>query len=285
MFQPYLIRRLWPKRWYKLLTAIRSEEIDTGEGEWMKLNMISTMGNGFTFPLMTMTIVALIYAYRRLNGGPNLYIDWKSTCVFGDDIIIPTQEYSICVDTLSRAGLVVNTDKSYSSGPFRESCGGDYYEGYDVTPVYVSTLDSDAAIYVAINQLLEWGGKHNMLLLRSLIYLKSLLVGKVHLVPEWHNPDQGILTPMVERRYTHIQPLVERRRHKSDVFDVPLAVGGYINAGEPDNFYTPRLFKTRWRVRKSRLPNGFLDGTDPVKRPAHVSNFVASYSFLFRKEG
>jgi hypothetical protein len=280
MFTPYLIRRLWPTRWYRLLTAIRSEEIDIGDGQWEKLNMISTMGNGFTFPLMTMTIVALIYASRRLRGGPNLFVDWTNTCVFGDDIIVPSSEYDEIASVLSMAGLIVNHDKSFHSGPFRESCGGDYFNGYDVTPFYVSRLDSDAACFVAINQVLEWGGKHNLLLHRTLAYLRSLVRGKIHLVPEWYNPDQGVLTRRVERRFTYLEPLVERRRCKSTIFDVPLAIGGYINAGEPDNFYTPRLFKTRWRVRKARLPNGYLDGGCPIKRADTVSSFVDYYSFL-----
>lgn len=276
MFKPYLIRRLWPKRWYRLLTALRSEYIDIGDGEWVKLNMISTMGNGFTFPLMTMTIVSLIYAYRRLNGGPNLFIDWGNTCVFGDDIIIPTREYDDVVRVLSMAGLIVNLDKSYSSGPFRESCGGDYFEGYDVTPFYVKSLDNDAAVYVAINQVFEWCGKHGLLLHRTLLFLRSLIRGKVHLVPEWHNPDQGVLTSLVPARYTYLNRVQERRTSKAGLFDVPLAVGGYIVPGELDNFYTPRLFKTKWSVKKSRLPNGYLDGADPTKRSAPVTDFVAA---------
>ena len=281
MIQPYLVRKLWPARWYKLLTAIRSEEIDIGDGQWVKMNMISTMGNGFTFPLMTLTLCSLIYAYRRLNGGPNLYIDWTHTCVFGDDIIIPYNEYGDCVRTLSEAGLVVNLSKSYSSGPFRESCGGDYYLGYDVTPFYVSSLSTDSAVYVAINQVFEWGGRHNMLLLSTLNFLRGLIRGKVHLVPEWHNPDQGVRTSRVQRRYTYLEPIVGLVPHKSGVLDVPLAIGGYINSGDPNNSFSPRQFKTRWRVRKSRLPNGYLDGADPLSRTALVSDFVASYTFLF----
>ncbi|DAD51665.1 TPA_asm: RNA-directed RNA polymerase [ssRNA phage Gephyllon.1_9] len=281
MFTPFLIRKLWPRRWYRLLSAIRSDEIDTGDSGWIKMNMISTMGNGFTFPLMTLSIVALIYAYRRLKGGPNLFIDWSSTCVFGDDIIIPVSEYEGVVSVLSAAGLVVNNDKSYCSGPFRESCGGDYFEGYDVTPFYVRSLDSDAAVYVAINQVFEWSARHNLLLHRTLNLLRSFIAGKVHLVPEWHNPDEGVLTASVQGRYTYLQRLVERRIHKRGPYDYPLAVGGYLVPGNPDNFFTPRLFKQRWRVRKSRLPNGYLDGADPVKRSACITHFVSAYSFLF----
>lgn len=280
MFTLDLIRSLWPLRWYKLLTTIRSPEIDVGKENWIKLNMISTMGNGFTFPMMTLTIVALIYAHRRLRGGPNLFVDWKNTCVFGDDIIIPTEEYEGVVEVLSGAGLIVNTDKSYSSGPFRESCGGDYYEGYDVTPFYVRSLDSDAAVFVAINQVFEWSAKHNLLLHKTLRFLRSCIRGKVHFVPEWHNPNEGVLTAAVRGRYSYLEPLVERRRHIRGDFDMPLAVGGFLVPGNPDNFFTPRLFKQRWRVRKSRLPNGYLDGSDPVKRSERISHYIAAYSFL-----
>lgn len=281
MFTPYLIRKLWPPRWYRLFTAIRSEFIDVGDGRWEKLNMISTMGNGFTFPLMTMSLVALIYAFRRLRGGPNLFVDWSSTCVYGDDIILPSCEYEGFTSVLSMAGLIVNHDKSYHSGPFRESCGGDYYLGYDVTPFYISSLDNDAACFVAINQIMEWGGRHNVLLHRSLAYIRSKIRGKIHLVPEWYNPDQGVLTARVERRFTYLEPIAERRACKSTIFDMPLAIGGYLVADGPDHFYTPRLFKTRWRVRKSRLPKGYLDGGCPIKRTSAVTTFVESYSFLF----
>jgi len=281
MFTLYLIRRLWPKRWYKLLTSLRSEYIDTGEGEWMKLNMISTMGNGFTFPMMTLSLVALIYAYRRLSGGPNLYVSWESTGVYGDDIIIPAVEYETCVSVLSGAGLIVNTSKSFSSGPFRESCGGDYWNGYDVTPFYVQSVENDAAIYVALNQVLEWGGKHNILLPRTILLLKSFLKGKVHLIPEWHNTDQGVLTSVVPRRYRYLMPKTERKSHKSGIFDVPLAAGGYLEAGQLDqHFFVPRLFKTRYKVKKARLPKGYLDGRDPIKRSQPVSDFVTAYTFL-----
>lgn len=282
MFSIDLIRQLFPRRWFRLLTAIRSEEIEIKGVGQVRLNMMSTMGNGFTFPLMTLTIAALIYAVRRIQGGPNLFIDWRRTAVFGDDIIIPTAEYASVVDTLERAGLVVNTDKSYSSGPFRESCGGDYYEGYDVTPFYVSSLDSDAAVYVAINQTLGWCAKHELILPRSLLYLKSLLDGEVLLVPEWCNPDQGILTAAVERRYKCLKVKVERRRRASDIFDLPLAIGGYIESTQLGNVYTPRLFKTRWCTKKSRLPNGYLDGADPLTRSTLVTSFISSYSFLFK---
>lgn len=198
-----LVRALFPPEWCWLLWALRSHMTKLPNGEWVRQNMISTMGNGFTFPLMTLILCALIYANRAIRGGPSLYIDWSSTAVFGDDIIVPTSEYVSVCETLESAGFIVNNDKSYSTGQFRESCGGDYLSGYDVTPFYVRRLTSDPDVYVALNQVFGWCARHNIILPATLLYLKGLLT-RVHLVPEWHGDDSGLRTPGVERRYTYL---------------------------------------------------------------------------------
>jgi len=201
-----LVRRLLPPKWFELLTTLRSREIELPGGEWVEMHMISTMGNGFTFPLMTLIIVALIYAYRCENGGPSLYIDWSDTCVFGDDVIVPTHEYKGICEVLTQAGFIINLDKSFSDGPFRESCGGDYYEGVDVTPFYVKTLCNNPAVYTAINQVIAWCRKTKIFLHQTIIFLKGCIRGKAFFVPEWSNPDQGILTTRVPRRYKYLLP-------------------------------------------------------------------------------
>lgn len=88
-----LVRSLLPSDWFDLLLCLRSDEIELPDRSFVKMNMMSTMGNGFTFPLMTLIISALIYGFRAQRGGPNLRIDWTDTAVFGDDIIIPSSEY------------------------------------------------------------------------------------------------------------------------------------------------------------------------------------------------
>jgi hypothetical protein len=281
MITPDLVRALMPRDWYSLLMTLRSPRIEVPGHGWMDLNMISTMGNGFTFPLMTLILVSLIYGYRASRGGPNQRIDWSSTCVFGDDIIVPTHEYADICQILHQAGLVVNHDKSYSDGPFRESCGGDYYNGYDVTPFYVRNLQTDPAIYVAINQVFEWSARHNLLLHRSLAYLKSCLRGKVHFVPEWFGPDQGFRTAKVSRRFTYLKQEMPRRTLSDDnLFAVMLACGGYLTGSGPDIVYTPRPLKTRSVVRKARMPSGYLSGFDPLSRTAAISTYIEAYSFL-----
>lgn len=288
MFLILLVRLLWPTDWFRLFMAIRSHEIEVRPGQWEVMRMISTMGNGFTFPMMTLTLVALLYAYRARNGGPTLWVDWNHTGIFGDDIILRSDEYEGFTEVLTAAGLVVNHGKSYATGAFRESCGGDYYKGVNVTPVYIKRLDRDPDIFTAINTLLEWGAEHKKLLYRSIILLKSWLKGRAHLVPEWYGSDQGVRTAQCPQRFKYLQVVQHYVKYEGS-FTMMLITGGYLEA-EYDNKkreqlslqFLPRPFKTRYRVVASRLPRGFRDGGDPLSRSSNVTDSIAtSVAVLF----
>jgi len=60
--------------------------------------------------------------------------------VYGDDIIVPVHSVPSVIGMLEAFGLKVNTDKSFWTGRFRESCGGDYYDGHDVSIVKVRAV-------------------------------------------------------------------------------------------------------------------------------------------------
>jgi hypothetical protein len=270
-----LVRALMPKPWFDLLIDLRSPSMMVGS-EIIDLNMISTMGNGFTFPLMTLILVSLIYAYRCKRGGPTLYVSWDSTAVFGDDIIVPTHEYEDLVKVLTQAGFIVNHDKSYFLGPFRESCGGDYDEGVDITPFYIRDLHTDSDIYVVINQLLSWSAKNLFYPLDTVRCLISMLRRGPYFVPEWFNPNQGIKTSAVSRtfKYLHSEPI---ERAYSGPFSMMLACGGYLSEGKgPSLVYTPRSKRIKVMTRVSRLPRGYLDGADPTFRSVAESAWVAT---------
>jgi hypothetical protein len=267
MISPSLVRALFPPEWFELLSTIRSEEIEVRPGEWETLHMISTMGNGFTFPLMTLIICSLIYGFRATHGGPNLFIDWTDTAVFGDDVIVPTHEYQSICDVFESAGLVINHDKSYRDGFFRESCGGDYFKGHDVTPFYVKSLSSNPDVYVAINQLTNWCRRTDIYLHGALCLLASFIDGKPYFVPEWFGPNQGIRTSQVGRRFKYLKPVPPKfALPEGSPFLMMLACGGYVESFGPHAFYTPRPSgrnRLSYVVRESRLPKGFLEGWDP----------------------
>jgi hypothetical protein len=102
------------------------------EGSSLALEKFSSMGNGYTFPLETLIFYAIAFGVCVELGIPT-----HDVRAYGDDIICPTQAYPLLAEVLTHLGFDVNRKKSFSEGPFRESCGADYFQGIDIRPVYV----------------------------------------------------------------------------------------------------------------------------------------------------
>lgn len=144
-----LVRRVFPPNWFEALEACRSEVTVLPNGEEVKLNKFAPMGSSCCFPVEALVFWAGAVAVmqrilRSERSYPNVY-------VYGDDIIIDSNYFEEIVRGLESIGLVVNRDKSYWKGPFRESCGGDYHFGYDVTPVRVRHDLSKSRTSIATN--------------------------------------------------------------------------------------------------------------------------------------
>jgi hypothetical protein len=60
--------------------------------------------------------------------------------VYGDDIVVHSADAENAMHILESFGFVVNRDKSFVKGFFKESCGVDAFHGVDVTPVRFRTL-------------------------------------------------------------------------------------------------------------------------------------------------
>lgn len=127
-----------PRRWYEVLDTLRSPTTtitNSGVSKTVVLEKFSSMGNGYTFELETVLFTAVCCAAIETAGGNpkpgiNVY-------VFGDDIIVPTEYSKDVLAALAYFGFSVNVDKTFLDGPFRESCGGDYFLGRDVRPFYL----------------------------------------------------------------------------------------------------------------------------------------------------
>lgn len=139
-----LVEHLLPCDWFDRLSLYRTGEIRNGETT-MRLQKFSSMGNGFTFPLETAIFYSLAYAScEAVLGRSPLSAE---IAVYGDDIIVPTEVAPLLEEVLHAVGFSVNRDKSFTSGPFRESCGADYYTGIDIRPVYVKDKLSGADLF------------------------------------------------------------------------------------------------------------------------------------------
>lgn len=132
-----LVRDLLPPDWFEFLSTYRTGRVRYKD-KMFCLEKFSSMGNGFTFELETLIFWALVesicshYKFRVKQGRLGRVIS-----VYGDDIVCPFEAYDKTVELFELVGFRVNEAKSYKDGPFRESCGKDFFLGEDVRPVYI----------------------------------------------------------------------------------------------------------------------------------------------------
>lgn len=120
-----LTKYLLPTRIFNKICACRSDMTLGPDDNYYVINKVSSMGNGFTFDLMTLILTALTRSF-----------DSTST-VFGDDIICQNQVARDVVSNLQLAGFVVNSDKTNIESSYRESCGAHFIDEHG----YVTSFD------------------------------------------------------------------------------------------------------------------------------------------------
>jgi hypothetical protein len=143
-----LVLNLLPFPWVTALANCRTGQVEC-EGVLLNLEKFSSMGNGYTFELESLIFFGLmsgVISYMKQIGeidkGSNPLLG-----VYGDDLIIPTNCYDLAVKVLDYCGFEVNLQKSFCHGPFRESCGADFFVGRDLRPFYLRKELSDQVLY------------------------------------------------------------------------------------------------------------------------------------------
>lgn len=183
-----LCRWILPPAWFDAIFTFRTPDILLPSGERVRLEKISSMGNGFTWELESLIFHALAVATCEIEG----YNDfWVST--FGDDVVIPSGCASEFMSACTRIGLLINYEKSYLTGPFRESCGRDWWKGFDIRPIYLREQDQYSLINF-INQLQRSHHAEYQSLARKLIpyVLPELRVWGTSHVGCLYSPDAGL---------------------------------------------------------------------------------------------
>nr|URG16031.1 MAG: RNA dependent RNA polymerase [Leviviridae sp.] len=141
-----MCRAVLPPDWFSFLNDIRSREYMLQDSTTPKeYEKFCSMGNGFCFPLETLLFAAIAAASGA--GIPR-----RDFVVYGDDIIVRKPHFDAVLRNLRIMGFKANTDKTFSEGPFRESCGADWYAGEDVRPYTLDhCLDSVQNMYKFLN--------------------------------------------------------------------------------------------------------------------------------------
>jgi len=120
--------------------ASRSRKADVPGFGVMRLAKFASMGSALTFPIEAMVFLTIVFcgiekALKRQLTYKDLKSFIGSVRVYGDDIIVPTDYVPSVYRELENFGFLVNANKSYWTGRFRESCGKEYYAGHDVSIV------------------------------------------------------------------------------------------------------------------------------------------------------
>jgi hypothetical protein len=155
-----LVWSLLPYDWSVLLDQCRSAVVSY-EGDNIVIEKFSSMGNAYTFELESLIFFALTFATCQ-----HLHISTKEVGTYGDDIICPVAAYDLLKETLDYCGFQFNIKKSFSTGPFRESCGADYLSGLDIRPFYLNSILSDRVLFVMHN----WFMRHGEFALARIVF-------------------------------------------------------------------------------------------------------------------
>lgn len=215
-----------PRDVFSYFALLRSRETSY-KGTVLTLNMVSTMGNGFTFPLQTAIFAAAVRSVYISLGLK------EKAHVFGDDIVVLSTVYNRLIRLLTICGFTVNLTKSFSEGPFRESCGFDYFLGRNIRGVYMKSFGTLQDSYALINALNLFSARTGLVVSSLMSWLLKRVDRSIE-IPPWENPSGGIMLPY---------SMIKSRR---------------VSETTQGTLYTIYEFKAR-RLRVSqnmRLPNG-----------------------------
>jgi hypothetical protein len=163
-----LVKMIFPTSWQIPMRATRSKDVELPDGSIITVKKFAPMGSALCFPTQCITfwavciLAACLYTYLDSSSvepfsswlNPSrvwrvLHLFWQNTSstsvgfqplgIYGDDICVDSRLTYIIKPILTSLGFVVNDDKSFTATQsFRESCGGFFVRGYDITPLYFS---------------------------------------------------------------------------------------------------------------------------------------------------
>jgi hypothetical protein len=218
-----MMKSILPIQWFDLLMKLRSPVCRLPKGS-VELGMVGTMGNGFTFPLQTAVYACVVSCVYRILGIPQFVGDpdhpvrrvagvslkhgrtskapksqivksFRNFGVFGDDIIVVAEAYRYVERLLTLLGMVINESKTFVEGPFRESCGYDWFDGQPCRPVFIKKLRTAQDTYVAINTLNRWSAMTKQYLPNTVGYLRRSVLVTAPIVPCDEGDTAGIHVP------------------------------------------------------------------------------------------
>lgn len=148
-----LVKRLFHDTFlYDALICLRSDYVHVEMSDTksiinltLKQKKYAPMGSRLCFPVETIIFAAVCEAVVRRKTRLTRHmgrLQWPLGAVFGDDIVILAIYSKEICELLRALGFLVNEEKSFTSCSrlsrrFRESCGGEYIDNKDITPLRI----------------------------------------------------------------------------------------------------------------------------------------------------
>jgi len=271
-----LVKLLLPPEWFGYLCDLRHTHGEIEENVLVRYEKFSAMGNGFTFPLESLLFWAVAKATLETNGHPSTQRD---IAVYGDDIIVRKLGAAAVCANLNWCGFLINTEKSFISGPFKESCGADYFQGQSVRPFYLKrSVNTYRDIYHIANRLQVICAQQKHYVGYARVYTQAIAhipVDRRNYVPLFlENEDSGISVPYSYMINRGICPVLKEDEFKK-----------YVEKDYISNQLTPhaglmfaRLMTMKALEYKGRLNIRIMLSLKRRSKPLH--NFMSAEDFL-----
>jgi len=126
--------------------ACRSRKAEVPGHGVIRLAKFASMGSALCFPVEAMVFLTICFLgiekelSTRFTSKQQLMKFRGRVRIYGDDIIVPVDFVHSVIDSLEHFGARVGSSKSFWIGRFRESCGKEYYDGFDVSIVKVRSV-------------------------------------------------------------------------------------------------------------------------------------------------
>lgn len=128
--------------WFsKAVEATRSRKARVPGKGVHRLAKFASMGSALCFPMEAMVFLTIIFLgiekerSTHFVSRDELLPYFNRVRVYGDDLIVPSDDVESVILSLEHFGARVGRHKSFWTGRFRESCGKEFYDGIDVSIV------------------------------------------------------------------------------------------------------------------------------------------------------
>jgi hypothetical protein len=148
------------------VAACRSLRADVPGFGVKHLTKFASMGSALTFPMEAMVFTTIVFialeeaAGRKFTEKDVMSYSGKVR-IYGDDMIVPAEHAQLVMKYLEAFGFKVNTHKSFWVGNFRESCGKEYFKGYDVSIVKLREVPPSSL--KDVQEIISWVSFRNQL--------------------------------------------------------------------------------------------------------------------------